>query len=123
VANITNSTRINALTILDIDDNKPADLSDKFDIKQSGSSKQEKDGEDSGYVSSNYSVDILSTVHPIEILNKECLFLKLAAWSEGISCEKLNSLTCILYLYKGIDLLNQRNKEKRLWKIIRIVPY
>jgi hypothetical protein len=27
----------------------------------------------------------------------------------------------MLYLYKGIDLLNQRNKEKRLRKITRIM--
>ena len=79
MANISNSTRTNASTTLNINDNKPANLSNKFNIKQSGSSKQEKNGEDSGYASSNYSVDILSTVHPIEILNEEHLFLKLAA--------------------------------------------
>ena len=74
-------------------------------------------------MSSNYSVDIPPTVQPIEVLNKERLFLKLIAWSEGVPRKKLDSLTCILYLYKGIDLPNQRNKEKRLWKIIRIIPY
>ena len=72
---------------------------------------------------SNYSVNILPTVRPIKVLNKEHLFLKLAAWSEGVPYKKLNSLTYILCLYKGIDLPNQRNKEKRLRKITRIVPY
>ena len=74
-------------------------------------------------MSSNYSVNIPPTVRPIKVLNKERLFLKLAAWSEGVPREKLDSLTRILYLYKGIDLLNQRNKEKRLRKITRIMPY
>ena len=63
---------------------------------------------------SNYSVDIPPTVCPIKVLNKERLFLKLAAWLEGVLHKKLDSLTRILYLYKGIDLPNQRNKEKRL---------
>jgi len=72
---------------------------------------------------SNYSVDIPPTVRPIKVLNKERLFLKLAAWSEGIPRKKLDSLTRMLYLYKGIDLPNQHNKEKRLRKITRIIPY
>ena len=114
---------MNTSTTLDIDDSEPADLFNKFNIKQSGSSEQEEDSKDGSYMLSNYSVDILPTVHPIEVLNEERLFLKLTAWSEGIPCKKLDSLARMLYLYKGIDLPNQRNKEKRLWKITRIIPY
>ena len=55
---------------------------------------------------SNYSIDIPFTVHPIEVLNKKYLFLKFVAWLESVPYKKLDSLTCILYLYKGIDLLN-----------------
>ncbi len=122
-ANISNSTRTNTSTTLDVDDSEPADLFNEFNIEQSGSSEQEEDSEDGGYTSSNYSVDIPPTVRPIEVSNEERLFLKLAAWSEGIPRKKLDSLTRMLYLYKGIDLPNQRNKEKRLRKITRIVPY
>ena len=114
---------MNTLTTLDVDDSKPTDLSDKFNIEQSGSSEQEEDSKDGDYMSSNYSINIPPTVRPIEVLNKERLFLNLAAWLEGVPYKKLDSLTCILYLYKGIDLPNQRNKEKRLQKIIRIIPY
>ena len=114
---------MNTLTTLDINDSKPTDLSDKFNIKQSGSSKQEEDSKDGSYTSSNYSVDIPPTIRPIKVLNKKRLFLKLAAQLEGVPRKKLNSLSRILYLYKGIDLLNQRNKEKRLRKITRIIPY
>ena len=71
---------------------------------------------------SNYSVDIPPTVCSIKVLNKECLFLKLIVWLKGVFYKKFNSFTYILYLYKGIDLLNQYNKEKRLQKIIRIIP-
>jgi len=116
-------TRTNTSTTLDIDNSKPTNLSNKFDIKQSGSSKQEEDSKDGSYTLSNYSVDIPPTVRPIKVLNEEHLFLKLAAWLEGVPRKKLNSLTRILCLYKGIDLPNQRNKEKRLRKITRIVPY
>ena len=56
---------MNTLTTLDVDDSKPADLSNKFNIKQSGSNEQEKDGEDGSYMSSNYSVNILSTVYRV----------------------------------------------------------
>ena len=70
---------MNTLTTLDVNDNKPANLFNKFNIEQSGSNEQEEDSEDGGYTSSNYSIDILLTVCPIEVLNKECLFLKLAA--------------------------------------------
>ena len=38
-ANISNSTRINILIILNIADNEPADLFNKFNIEQNGSSK------------------------------------------------------------------------------------
>jgi len=55
---------------------------------------------------SNYSINIPPTVRPIEVLNKKRLFLKLAAWLEGVPYKKLDSLTRMLYLYKGIDLLN-----------------
>ena len=114
---------MNTSTTLDVDDSEPANFFNKFNIKQSGSSEQKEDSEDGGYTLSNYSVDILPTVRPIEVLNKERLFLKLAAWLEGIPCKKLDSFVRMLYLYKGIDLPNQCNKEKRLWKITRIVPY
>ena len=114
---------MNTLTTLDVDNSEPTNLSDEFNIEQSGSSKQEEDGKDGGYALSNYSVNIPPTVRPIKVLNKEHLFLKLIAWSEGVPYKKLNSLTRILCLYKGIDLPNQRNKEKRLWKITRIMPY
>jgi len=110
------------LTTLDVDNNEPTDLFDEFNIEQSSSSEQVEDSEDGGYTSSNYSINIPPTVRPIEVLNEERLFLKLIAWSEGVPHKKHDSLTCILYLYKGIDLPNQRNKEKRLWKITRIIP-
>ena len=97
---------MNTLTTLDVDNSKPTDLFNEFNIEQSSSSKQEEDSEDGGYISSNYSINIPPTVRPIEVSNKERLFLKLAAWSEGIPRKKLDSLTRILYLYKGIDLLN-----------------
>ena len=114
---------MNTLTTLDVNNSKPTNLFNKFNIKQSGSSKQKEDSEDGSYILSNYSVDIPPTVRPIKVLNEECLFLKLTAQLEGVPHKKLDSLTCILYLYKGIDLPNQRNKEKRLQKIIRIIPY
>ena len=94
------------MTTLDINDSKPTDLFNKFNIEQSGSSEQEEDSEDGGYILSNYSVNIPPIICPIEVLNKERLFLKLVAWLEGILYKKLDSLTCMLYLYKGIDLLN-----------------
>jgi len=97
---------MNTLTTLNVNNSEPANLSDEFNIKQSGSSKQEEDSEDSSYILSNYSVNIPPTVRPIKVLNKERLFLKLTAWSEGVPHKKLDSLTHILYLYKGIDLLN-----------------
>src|SRR6266700_7366177 len=112
-----NLNRTNTSITLDVNNSEPTDLSNKFNIKQSGSSKQEEDSKDSSYILSNYSIDIPPTIRPIEVLNKECLFLKLAAWSEGVPYKKLDSFTYILYLYKGIDLPNQHNKEKRLWKI------
>ena len=113
---------MNTSTTLDINNNKPTDLFDEFNIKQSNSSEQVKDNKDSGYTLSNYNINIPLTICPIEVSNKERLFLKLIAWSKGIPHKKLDSLTHILYLYKGIDLPNQHNKEKRLQKITRIVP-
>ncbi len=70
---------MNTLTTLDVNNSKSTDLSNKFNIKQSGSSKQDEDSEDSNYILSNYSVNILPTIHPIKVLNKERLFLKLIA--------------------------------------------
>ena len=64
---------------LDINNSKPINLFNKFNIKQSSSSKQEEDSKDSSYISSNYSINILPTIRPIKVLNKERLFLKLAA--------------------------------------------
>ena len=72
-----NSTKTNTSTTLDVDDSKPINLFNKFNIKQSGSSKQEEDSKDNSYILSNYSVNILPTVRPIKVLNKERLFLKL----------------------------------------------
>ena len=79
MVNILNSTKINTLITLNVDDSKPINLSNKFNIKQSGSSKQEEDSKDSGYILSNYSINIPPTVYPIKVLNKEHLFLKLTA--------------------------------------------
>jgi hypothetical protein len=70
---------MNTSTTLDVDDSKPTDLSNKFNIEQSSSSKQKEDSKDNSYTLSNYSVNILPTVRPIKILNEEHLFLKLAA--------------------------------------------
>ena len=114
---------MNTLTTLDVNNSKPTNLFNKFNIKQSGSSKQKEDSKDGSYILSNYSINIPPTVRPIEVLNEERLFLKLTAWLEGVPYKKLNFLTRMLYLYRGIDLPNQRNKEKRLQKIIRIIPY
>ena len=113
---------MNTLTALGVDDSESANLSNKFNIKQSGSSKQKEDGEDSVYILNNYNVDIPPTIYPIEVLNKEYLFLKFITQSKGVPYKKLDSFTRILYLYKSIDLPNQYNKEKRLRKIIRIIP-
>ena len=57
-----NLTRTNTSTTLDVNNSEPTDLSNKFNIKQSGSSKQEEDSKDSSYMSSNYSVNIPPTV-------------------------------------------------------------
>ena len=64
---------------MDVNNSEPADLINEFDIKQSSNNKQEKDSKDGGYISSNYSINIPFTVHPIKVSNEERLFLKLTA--------------------------------------------
>ena len=70
---------MNTSTTLDVNNCEPGNLFNKFNIKQSGSSKQEEDSKDGGYTSNNYSVNIPPTIRPTKVLNKERLFLKLTA--------------------------------------------